>query len=57
MKKIIINIPKTKVRKHLPSHLVVTKIEQSDKHKKTKHKFKVNTNVKDLDALDDRFYR
>lgn len=57
MKKLFsIQVPKIKVRKQLPSELVVTKIHKSAKdHKRNKTKF-TNLRIEDLDTLDDRFY-
>lgn len=56
MKKIVLKVPKVKVRKQLPSELVVTKIHKSPKdHRRKKLKFK-NLNPEDIDTLDDKFY-
>lgn len=48
-------IPEPKIRKQLPSHLVVTKVHKQ-KTKKNKSKFRVSGDPKNIDADDDKFY-
>lgn len=48
-----INVPKIKIR---TSHLVVTKIQESTKGRKGSHRFRLYTDPKELDTLDDKFY-